>query len=921
MATSFTYTERSWGIDLISEINKWCSTRRLGIHKATGEQGLKEKPGDQTVFPDVLLRGRADEIILGWELKMPNTPVTDPDTVDNAILKARRMGTTSFLIWNVNEADLYLCVPDGRWRIAESFTLATRIDRSKVRESASQWIDLLHSILQDISDRYIGKQIRQADLSFSLGEPTYRAILENSVNGQTDALLEKANTDRVFRAQVKSWASESTVVKTGDIGSLEYRLLAETLIVNWLNKILFSHFLKKNSEAAYAIDDIKSNASIQDFLDCFEEISADSDFKSIFRPVLGQSLITQTVLSQIRQVNSFLKESTGDIGGEFDLSESLAGGMGYLRGKSNGQFSTPPMLARLLTRITMTNTYGHAIDPCSGSGTIAKSALTLKLSSKMSPTEAAKTLWASDKYTIPLSFTGIALADPEAMGQVQQVFLSDISDLAVEKNIEFVDPVDGETVVRTLPQFDTIVSNLPFIRFESIPESQDREKLAIFAARDSTGKQLSGKSDLYAYIILGLRKLISPSGRIGVITSNSWLSTAWGEAFLGAIRKVYFIELLVSSSKGRWFDNASVITTMIVLSPREPGQPNSTTKVVTTDIPIREWTSSWVDEVSDALLVDRSTNGIRLSALSEDQIDEFISAGVYLPMAAVGGEVLLKFLRATVPLSTYFDTARGSRPGAEKVLHFISADQKIASGVEDDYLIPMLHEPKSAFLDQPLSGVSPNYYFFICSRSTKELEQLGHTGALRRIERASETRNGKGLPLPSVLNGKPYWYTPTGAVKAELLYQMAPFKKFGVYRPIGGSIPVSQRFIAFTAKEGVDVELAHALLNSTVSYLWEEATGFPKGQGALDRNSTGLGKRLRIPNLQQLGFDSRAKILSAFEPLSQRAPLDFEQEICLHDRRNFDQVVLNEASIPVDLENLYEVFSFVVKSRTSAATD
>lgn len=36
------YNERSWAIDLISEINKWCSTRNIVINRAGGESTLKK---------------------------------------------------------------------------------------------------------------------------------------------------------------------------------------------------------------------------------------------------------------------------------------------------------------------------------------------------------------------------------------------------------------------------------------------------------------------------------------------------------------------------------------------------------------------------------------------------------------------------------------------------------------------------------------------------------------------------------------------------------------------------------------------------------------------------------------------------------------------------------------------------------------
>lgn len=924
MTPSLSYTERSWGIDLISEINTWARGRKLPIRKATGEEGLKQKSTDQTVFPDLLLRGASDEIIMGWELKLPNTSSHDVETVENAKMKADRMGTNSFLIWNVNEAVLHVRDSLDSWRIAQTFPLPKMIEHTSVKHHRELWLDLLYRILSGVSARYLNKEIRDADIAFILGEPTYRAVLELCSEGQALQLKQAAIDNRIFGAQVKRWLDESTTSKTENLKQdrltlSHYQLLGDVLIVNWLNKILFCHYLKVSSEAAFDIDALGPNASVDDFLNCFERISDDSDFKSIFRPVLGQGITTPLLLSQLRQVNSLLKESTGNVGGDFDLSQSLAGGMGYLRGKESGQFSTPPLLARLLTSISVTRTAGHIIDPCSGSGTIARAAFSLKLENLETAAEAARTVWASDKFSIPLGFTGIALAHPQAMGEVQQVFLSDVSNLRTGQRISFVDPVTGSSTTRDLPLFDTIVSNLPFVRFESIPESQDRARLKGFANSENSAVSLSGKSDLYAYIILGLRHLVTHNARIGVITSNSWLGTDWGEHFLRLLRQHYHIHILLSSSTGRWFSNASTITVIMVLSLKSTAATDAATQIVTTDLPIESWTPDWVDDVSNALLVSDSTEGLTSSSLNDSELDTFISAGIYLPAIAGHRSLLQSLIESTSPIQDFFTLKRGNRPGAERDLHFLSPKKALSAGIEEDYLVPLFHDPKSAFAGQPLAGIPPNYYFFMCYRSIDELRSLNHTGALRYISSVSTMRNSKGQLLPNVLKGKPYWYSPATPVRADLLTQLAPFKRYGVYSPKNDQFPVSQRFAAFNAKKGVDVELAHALLNSTLSYFWQEVTSFPKGEGALDRNPTGMEKRIRIPDLTQFDNASRTRILDAFGPLARREALDFDEEITQLDRRAFDEVVIKESSIKVDLAELYEAFVSVVFARTSVA--
>ena len=87
MQSHVNYNERSWAIDLISEINSITSTRNLRIKKAGGEYTLSTEKNP--LFPDVLLfaDSSCQSILQGWELKLPDTPITDNEFIENATKK------------------------------------------------------------------------------------------------------------------------------------------------------------------------------------------------------------------------------------------------------------------------------------------------------------------------------------------------------------------------------------------------------------------------------------------------------------------------------------------------------------------------------------------------------------------------------------------------------------------------------------------------------------------------------------------------------------------------------------------------------------------------------------------------------------------------------------------------------------------
>lgn len=132
MSTVPTINERAWAVDLISEINRLASQRCRRIQSAGGEWGVSATGSGNMLFPDVLLFGDPSRsaVLQGWELKLPETPVTDSALLDNAQEKCRRLGLSSFLVWNARDAVLYR-VEDARREVVRTWHCArvrTRAD-------------------------------------------------------------------------------------------------------------------------------------------------------------------------------------------------------------------------------------------------------------------------------------------------------------------------------------------------------------------------------------------------------------------------------------------------------------------------------------------------------------------------------------------------------------------------------------------------------------------------------------------------------------------------------------------------------------------------------------------------------------------------------------------------------------------------
>ncbi|MEW6405779.1 MAG: N-6 DNA methylase, partial [Chloroflexota bacterium] len=552
------YNERAWAIDLISEINAYCAARSRAIVRAGGEYSLTGPSG--CLFPDVLLFGdhSGAAVQQGWELKMPDTAINDRQLLTNAEQKARRLGLNSFLVWNVNEAALYSQNSSGTFTHKKTWPATGITRRADVAQNRALWVRLLHTIIDDVNNFLDRGDIAGARPEVAISDVLFLDYLEHFTPSLSRTIKHAYQINATFAAELKLWWAEN---KTEHPGCTEFEGLARVNIINWVNRILFAHYLKRFNNAARAVESIASGTSVQDAIRIFDTISASCDFLNVFKPALGQKHIDPTTWNGLIHLNCFLKDLTLGAVTQESFHSVIETALTYARKKLAGQFSTPRPLADLLVRLAVHDRTKPVFDPCCGTGTIARAAYDLKRSVGLDTTEALGTTWASDKFAFPLQLCSIALSDPLAMGEVVQVFRHDAFTIASGESIKFTDPSSGAEVTRNLPTMHAAISNLPFVRFE------DNEKLnpsltsikATLTQNCAGGATLEGRADLYAYLVFKLRELVEEHGRVGIISSNSWLAVEWGEKFREILSQCFSIKQVIVSGEGRWFDNSDVV--------------------------------------------------------------------------------------------------------------------------------------------------------------------------------------------------------------------------------------------------------------------------------------------------------------------------------------------------------------------------
>jgi hypothetical protein len=118
----------------------------------------------------------------------------------------------------------------------------------------------------------------------------------------------------------------------------------------------------------------------------------------------------------------------------------------------------------------------------------------------------------------------------------------DFFDFLPEQSVAFVPPkklADDDFMIREeIPEFDSIIGNLPYIRQELIEKRVPGTKKKIAnvitldwndAYRDISPNgnlHLSGQADIYAYLFFHAGRFLKDGGRLGIVSSNSWLDVA-----------------------------------------------------------------------------------------------------------------------------------------------------------------------------------------------------------------------------------------------------------------------------------------------------------------------------------------------------------------------------------------------------------
>lgn len=957
--------ERDWAGQLISWIKSAIDRKTTVFQDATNDTGVKMKSG-RTKFPDVLLfvDKTSGVIFNGWELKFPDTAVDDAVMLENALEKAHKLHSDSFITWNGAEAII--------WHIDdEEYTLDSlsklkhypKVSTINSREDLADPVKFAQhepllkarteEILHDLDSLYRNGALKPAlDISKNIISAVREASTIIIPQFQKAIIQEKGN-NRAFRDEFNKWKIyESSTLKILESSSRkkEYvipeQVLAKFTFYNLIGKTIFYLTLCENLSGELEPIALDESKSAKDLLDSYFDEAKKIDYQAIFRPYFTDSIEYSDLAD--KAIYALLEVLTA-----FDFKVLPTEVIGHIlenlvpddEKQKFGQYFTNEVLAKLVAFPVVKTNKDVLFDPTCGTGTFLSSFYEILRALGTKEHEVLlRQIWGNDVSHFPaiLSVINLYKQDVVATDNFPRVMRNDFFNLEVGEKVVFPDSHDHNKHIDVpIPTFDGIASNFPFIQQEDIPN----EKLSAFFREQFQSEQqaflkdktfkINERSDYFTYCIYNADRFLKPDGCLSAITSNAWLGKEYGFQFKKFLLDNFHIRYVVKSNAEHWFKDSQVSTIYFVLDKMQSREP---TKFITlnrklSELFVAESKSGQIQQIEDFYSDIDNCSDSHNGLWEKDNFfaDLYKRKDGSLSVCLASKECLLDSLENKTNwgqlflstnlfgsfescLTQYYPNImkvfRGERTGWNPMF-VIKENDVTTSHIDEKYLVPYVKS--SSELQQIEFDNNYKFRVFICQDEEKTIDK-GTKSWIGKFVNAPN-KNGSQTISEACAGHRPYWYS-LNPKRAHIVTAINPYERF-FFTFAKEPFVIDQRLIAMQVQEGYDVELVAALLNSVITFLILEMRGTSRNLGALDLNADYL-KQIRLLNPNQLSSEQCARIKRDFTALTHCKVGTIFDEIHNNNRIRFDKTVLECFGLNPDIVNdFYVLLTSAVQDRIS----
>lgn len=429
------------------------------------------------------------------------------------------------------------------------------------------------------------------------------------------ALITQFGIAPQFAGEVADWATRQGI--PADVRSPDFaEAVVRQAIYRLLGKIIFYQSLRRAIPGLpeMAVTGLDTSQVLPSLAACFAEAHK-IDYHAVFREdVVDRLPFPAQASAELRDLVGVL--NTRDFA---HLPQDVVGAV-FERlippedRHALGQFFTPEDLVDLILAFCVRRSEDTVLDPTCGTGTFLiraydrlRTALGVHDHSQL-----LEQLWGVDIAPFPAELATINLFRQQLgqAGNFPRILNEDFFEVVLGGRYRFpplkadalLPAGEGIEVLETIPCFDAIVGNFPYISADRIEQRQKgyaahiARRLAeewflaypegfTFASKtdaqqhNKTREQnrdvsafapkaqpiISAFADLYVSLFWHAAAFLKPGGRMGIVTSNAWLDVGFGYALQRFFLDNFKIIAVLESRCEPWFEQAAVNTVVTIL--------------------------------------------------------------------------------------------------------------------------------------------------------------------------------------------------------------------------------------------------------------------------------------------------------------------------------------------------------------------
>ncbi|MEM2915089.1 MAG: N-6 DNA methylase, partial [Candidatus Bathyarchaeia archaeon] len=619
----------------------------------------------------------------------------------------------------------------------------------------------------------------------------------------------------------------------------------------------------------------------------FDKVCKDVDYEAIFEKhdVLDKLILPKTL---IYTLNDFIEEL-----GTYDLSKIRSDVIGRVYEElipeverhRLGQYYTPPPIIELITEMCIRSPNDKVLDPACGSGGfLVKAYHKLKdLKKKENPftdddrlhEEILNQLYGIDINPFPAQLSSINLAVRNLKVASRNINLIVSDFFKIKPSIPIIPK-----------ELDVVVTNPPYTRQEEM-EYKDRIREEALTYSDGKRINIGAQAGIYAYFFTHSAKFLKNGGRMGYITSNTWLDVAFGEGLKQFFLDHFKILAIIEHDAGV-FEKALVDTNILILEKAEgellkKQRDCNDVKFIRIKKPM---------EIKDLIeLVEKAEENyendkVRIVLKKQESLEISEKWGKYLRAPKVYYKIIEN--PVITKLGEIANLRRGYTTGAEEFF-YLDRDQIKLWNIEQEYYKPVITDPRKIQYPK-LSNAILNKYLLTIYESKDALKR---TNVIKYIEHGES----RGYHLRQTTKTRKIWYCLAKREPSPIIiHRFIRERVIVAWNDVKASVDDS--FYEVTPYNEKDALIILGYLNSSILSLIMELHGRLYGAGLFEIKAYEL-RKLPVINPIKLKESERNRISDAFIRYCE-AQNKTDEELPKEARRHLDNAVFDVLGLTED---------------------